>query len=53
MYSEANFKSPKTPVPESDGEDKTITPNNLETPKVCIAHKKRKSDSSLSVLYED
>ena len=53
MLSEANFESPKTPVPESDGEDKTITPNNLETPKVCRAPKKRKSDFNLSVLFED
>ena len=53
MFSEANFKSPKTPVLESDGEDKTITPNNLKTPKVCRAPKKRKSDTSLSVLFED
>ena len=53
MLSEANFESPKTPVPESDGEDKTITPNNLETPKICRAPKKRKSDFSLSVLFED
>ena len=50
--SEANFESPKTPGPESDGEDKTITPNNLETPKVGIAPKK-KSDSFLSLLFED
>ena len=53
MLSDANFESTKTPVPESDGEDKTITPNNLETPKVCRAPKKRKSDSSHSVLFED
>ena len=44
MLSEANFESPKTPVPESDGEERTITPNKLETPKVCIAPKRRKSD---------
>ena len=37
LLSEANYKSPKTPVPESDGEDKTITPNSLETPHfLCI-----------------
>ena len=53
MLPEANFELPKTPAPESDGEDKTITPNNLETPKVCRAPKKRKSDSSLSGLVED
>ena len=53
MLSEANFETPKTPVPESDREDKTITTNNLKTPKVCRAPRKRKSDSSLSVFFED
>ena len=53
MLSEANFESPKTIVLDSDGEHKTITANNLETPKVCRAATKRKSDSSLSVLFED
>ena len=40
MLSHAKFESPKTPAPKSDSEDKTITPNNLETPKVCRAPKK-------------
>ena len=53
MLSETKFDSPNTPVPESDGEDNTITPNNLMTPKVCRAPKKRKSDTSFSVFYGD
>ena len=52
-FQRQTLNHPKTPVPESDGEDKTITPNNLETPKVCRAPKKRKSEFSLSVLFED
>ena len=50
MLSESNFESPKTPIPESDGEDKTITPNNLETPKVCKAPKKE-SRTLLSLCF--
>ena len=41
MLSESNSESPKTPIPESDGEDKTITPNNLETPKYAEHLKKK------------
>ena len=43
MLSEANFESPKTPTPQVDTEDLTVTPNNMETPKVCNAPTKRKS----------
>ena len=53
MFSEANFESPKTPVQpvqESDGEDKTITPNNLETPNVFRAPKKE-SRTLLSRIF--
>ena len=53
MLSEANFESPKTPTPQVDTEGLTVTPNNMETPKVCSAPKKRKSDTALCELFEN
>ena len=41
MLSEGNFESPKTPTPQTDTEDLTVTPNNIETPKVCSTPKKK------------
>ena len=53
LLSEANFESPKTPTPQTDTGDSTVTTNNMETPNVCSAPKKRKSDTALWKPFEN
>ena len=42
MFSEATFESLKTPIPQIDTGDMTVTQNNLQTPIVCSAPEKKR-----------